>query len=167
MKIYAGIGSRKTPKFFCDLMTELAVELDSAGWILSSGGARGADQAFMRGSKNCHLWLPHQGSNGFQTDLQILPEAYEMAERFYHLDWDDLGDFGQAAMARNCHIVLGADLDTPVKFIICWTPEGKIRGGTGQALRIAKAYRIPVLNLGLAEMSNDVINAFLEPFVGK
>lgn len=31
---------------------------------------------------------------------------------------------------------------------MCWTPEGKITGGTGQALRIAKHYEIPILNFG-------------------
>jgi cell division GTPase FtsZ len=50
--------------------------------------------------------------------------------------------------ARNAMIVLGKNLDDPVDFIICWTPGGTGSGGTGQALRIARAYGIPVYDLG-------------------
>jgi hypothetical protein len=44
--------------------------------------------------------------------------------------------------------VLGLDLETPSKFIICWTKNGKGQGGTGQALRIAKEYGIPIFDAG-------------------
>jgi len=50
-------------------------------------------------------------------------------------------------MARNSYQVLGPDLATPVDFVWCWTPHGAVIGGTGQALRIAAAYEIPVFNL--------------------
>ena len=53
-------------------------------------------------------------------------------------------------MARNICQVLGEDPTDPSgysKVVVCWTPKGGIIGGTGQALRIAKRYDIPVLNL--------------------
>lgn len=31
---------------------------------------------------------------------------------------------------------------------ICWTKNGSGQGGTGQALRIAKAYNIPIFDAG-------------------
>jgi len=46
-------------------------------------------------------------------------------------------------------ILFGKDLNTPVEFIVCWTKSGKVTGGTGQALRIAKYYDIKVYNMGL------------------
>ena len=33
--------------------------------------------------------------------------------------------------------VLGLDLKTPSKFLICWTPEGKEKGGTATAIKLA------------------------------
>ena len=51
-------------------------------------------------------------------------------------------------MARNGYQVLGADLQTPTDFIICYTKDGKGEGGTGQALRIAKDYDIQVCDFG-------------------
>jgi hypothetical protein len=32
--------------------------------------------------------------------------------------------------------------------VICWTSRGLGGGGTGQAIRIAKAHKIPVFDLG-------------------
>jgi hypothetical protein len=50
-------------------------------------------------------------------------------------------------MGRNTHQVLGKDCMTPCHMIVCWTSDGKPSGGTGQAIRIAEYYRIPILNL--------------------
>ena len=54
-------------------------------------------------------------------------------------------------MARNMHQVLGLTLDVPTDFIVCWTPDGKASGGTGQALRVAKDFSIPIYNLKNAD----------------
>ena len=59
--------------------------------------------------------------------------------------------------ARNCHQVLGPDQASPARFVLCWTPDasldgcGQDVGGTGQALRIAHHYGVPVFNIALAE----------------
>lgn len=37
-------------------------------------------------------------------------------------------------------ILFGRDGNATVDYIICWTPGGAIKGGTGQALRIAEDY---------------------------
>lgn len=58
-------------------------------------------------------------------------------------------------MARNGHQVLGATLDQPVSFVLCWTPDGaeseaqrtRDTGGTGQAIALASRHGIPVFNL--------------------
>ncbi len=55
--------------------------------------------------------------------------------------------------ARNVQQVLGKNLDTPTKFVVCWTPDGAEQrtsnktGGTGQAIRVAISNNIPVFNL--------------------
>jgi hypothetical protein len=51
-------------------------------------------------------------------------------------------------MARNYRQIRG--LDAPdSKFVICWTPNGELKGGTAQAIKIAKNYGIPVFNLAI------------------
>ena len=129
-------------------MKSIAGELRQRSCILSTGGASGSDQAFMSGAgSDVQLWLPEQGFEGYTTSNKILLEAYEMAERI-HPYWDDLDEFGRNAHARNCHILLGADLETPVKFVIAYTENGAWKGGTATGLRIAKIWRIPTFNIG-------------------
>ena len=57
-------------------------------------------------------------------------------------------------------IVLGADPDQPdpVDAVTCWTPGGRVVGGTATAMRIAEAYGIPVINA-----ATNPFTAFLIP----
>lgn len=64
--------------------------------------------------------------------------------------------------ARNCYQVLGADLRTPTQFVICWTPRGSGEGGTGQALRIAKAYNIPIFDLAIPAIKEQLSSHICE-----
>ena len=47
---YAGIGARATPAAVLADMETIAAWLARTGWILSSGGADGADSAFAAGA---------------------------------------------------------------------------------------------------------------------
>jgi len=140
---YAGIGSRKTPQNIIYQMTDIAKGLAECGWILRSGGAVGADSAFEQGTTNKEIFLA--------TD-EIPTEAFEIAE-LYHPTWGGLQPYVKKLHARNAQQILGKNLDCQVKFVVCWTPDGaetkttRKTGGTGQAIRIANAYRIPVFNL--------------------
>jgi predicted Rossmann fold nucleotide-binding protein DprA/Smf involved in DNA uptake len=58
MRIYTGVGSRKTPKAITNLMTELARTLGDSGWCLRSGGADGADVAFESGASTKEIYVP-------------------------------------------------------------------------------------------------------------
>ena len=40
------------------------------------------------------------------------------------------------------------------KFVICWTKNGKGTGGTGQAIRIAKGFGIPVFDLAIKDLTD-------------
>ena len=70
-----------------------------------------------------------------------------MASKF-HPRWDALPVYVKMLMGRNSYQILGLDLETPSDFVICWTLDGQITGGTGQTLRMAAYYGIPVLNFG-------------------
>lgn len=139
-KYYAGIGSRETPKDICDLMTKLADNLAKLGWILRSGGAKGADLAFERGSKKKEIFYANDAT----------PESLVLAEK-YHPNWPACSEYARKLHARNGLILLGKNLDSPVELVICWTKDGKASGGTGQAIRIATSYEIPVFNLFIKE----------------
>ena len=159
MKHYAGIGSRETPVETQEWMSRLAAVLCGEGWTLRSGHAPGADQAFERGAGGqAEIFLPwsHFESqvpvealvDGFHTEPT--EAAYEMAERF-HPAWGSLERSARALHARNSHQILGRDLETPSRFVLCWTSDAKGGGGTGQAIRVARAHEIPVFDLADAD----------------
>lgn len=165
MSFYAGIGSRKTPNHILAGMTLLANQLEQRGFSLRSGNAIGADQAFQAGTTKKEVHLPWPGyNNGFTGKEFIVPmfinATMAIAAR-HHPAWDRLSQGAQKLMARNVTIILGHDLSDPVDFVVCWTPDGKITGGTGHSIRIAKTAGIPVFNLANEEHI-PLLDAFIE-----
>lgn len=157
-KTYAGIGSRETPDDALRLMIRCAKWLEVRhAMVLRSGGAKGADTAFEHGTIGPkQIFLPWNGFNGRTMQRGLLgadeKKAYEIAAK-HHPAWNRLSDAAKKFMARNTHQVLGASCEDPSAFVLCWTPDGSIgkttskTGGTGQAIRLAYAYGIPIFNL--------------------
>lgn len=154
MKFYTGIGSRKTPARTCKVMTELAGLLEARGYTLRSGAADGADKAFEAGVVigNKEIYLPWRGFNGSDSNLYLrdndisTEKALALAEK-YHPAWHACNNVARKLHARNGMQVLGYYLDKPSDFVICWTLGATGIGGTGQALRIARAHNIPIYDL--------------------
>lgn len=138
--IYAGIGARKTPDNILTIMRGLGFYLAQHGLMLRSGRQPvGADAAFEFGCKI---------ANGQSELFAPQPNYAWMAHaEKHHPAWNKCDQYARERHARNSAVMLGFHLDTPVKFVACWTANGAAVGGTGQALRIAKAYDIPVFNL--------------------
>ena len=143
---YAGIGSRKTPADYLQLMSDIAAELGNHRFTLRSGGAIGADQAFERGCDSVsgikEIYRPAH---------DIRPWAFDEAKKHIPKDRTPFGTwklYTQCLIARNMQQVLGKLGDDPVRFVICWTPpEALTGGGTGYAIRCALSHGIPVYNL--------------------
>jgi hypothetical protein len=156
-KIYAGIGSRETPADILNAMTNIATKLSATGWLLRSGAADGADTAFETGAlpQLREIHLPWSGYNHRYVEHDaycIVPPEDERVSRIaaqHHPVLHKLGRPVRAMMCRNVTIILGLDLKTPAKMVICWTPNGKLKGGTAQGIRVAEAFGIPVFNLAL------------------
>jgi hypothetical protein len=144
MPFYAGIGSRKAPPNVLTAMTAIAQQLHEMGYTLRSGGAKGSDKAFEAGTENKEI---------FQA-ADCTPEAIAIA-RQYHPAWHVLNEYARNLHGRNAMQILGRNLDSPVEFVVCWTPDGCTShatrsietGGTGTAISIASERGIPVYNL--------------------
>lgn len=154
-RYYTGVGSRETPAPVCDALTIVARQLARAGYTLRSGGAPRADLAFEAGAGvRKHIYLPWRGFNGSDSSLYtfdpaVLARAKAIAAK-HHPKWWQLSDAVKRLHTRNVFQVLGDDLDSPSEFVICWTRNGEIVGGTAQAIRIALTYHVPIINLGSA-----------------
>jgi hypothetical protein len=136
---YAGIGSRETPDDVQQFMTTAARILEEKGYILRSGGARGADQAFERGvidARKKEIFLP----------FDVCPKALYIASTI-HPKWESLHDISKRLHGRNVYQILGKSFVDSVDFVICWTKGAKDIGGTRTAIVLARNNDIPVYNL--------------------
>ena len=159
-RIYAGIGSRETPPDILEMMRNAAIQLSHRNWYLRSGFAGGADTAFYEGasavSDKYVNYLPWDGFNGAPKNHPnfVVPaiddEWMKLAESF-HPNWAACTWGARNMHCRNLAQILGLDLNTPADMVVCWTPGARGSGGTGQALRIAKHYNIPIFDLGRTE----------------
>ena len=163
---YAGIGSRKTPPAILADMRTIASSLATDGWSLSSGGAAGADSAFEAAAPphKRRIYLPKQYHNGRSAGTHgylVIPHEHratgENIAREYHPAWHRCSPFARMLHTRNTAIILGHDLRTPVRAVICWTPEGAVTGGTGNGMRIALSRGIPVINLATVQREDALL----------
>lgn len=182
-KYYTGVGSRETPEWACKLIVDTAKRLGEQGYILRSGGEDGADSAFEHGaqlskleyagleSSKMEIFLPwndfnkrmHDGEFFFTLDsLGLMDKAMDMASTI-HPAWNKVSVGAKKLHARNCHQVLGRDLNTPSAFIIYYAvqnKQGEVTGGTRTAVELARRYKIKEYNLFTYSGIKGVINDF-------
>jgi hypothetical protein len=154
---YAGIGSRQTPLAILRLMEIIAFRLAEGGHTLRSGGAPGADLAFESGCDAAmgkkEIFIPWNGFQNRSAHLEngvisgYCHRALKLASEI-HPNWAACSPSARMLHARNCYQILGKSLNHPVSDVVCWTPGGSGAGGTGQAIRLARKYGIPVWDLG-------------------
>jgi len=165
--IIAGIGSRKTPAEVLKVMELFARTAAAKGIWFRSGHADGADYAFEKGAlTQCIVYLPWKS---FNHNLEVLGRARSLddldTEAFKHVIEHEPYAAGcsngvKLLKCRNVYQILGESLDKPCDFVVCWTEDGFGGGGTGLALKIAKDYNIPILDLGAVDpllLSEDFI----------
>jgi len=147
MMTYTGVGSRETPSEVLTVMSRLAGVLSHEGWTLRSGGAKGADRAFEAGAG---IWKQIFHAEEARNDAAAAAIAQN-----HHPAWHLCSEYARLLHTRNVYQVLGRNIDSPSRFLICWTPDGCIStntrtrytGGTGTAISIADTCNIPVFNL--------------------
>lgn len=164
-KIYTGIGSRETPPEIQALMTEFARSMSGAGWTLRSGGADGADTAFEAGALQKEIYLPYKGFNKSKSPLFTHPKAALDSVDLYHPAPQQLTPVARKMMARNwCQVCGGSEEAVLSDFVICWSLGGLQRGGTSQALRIAKDKGVPFYNLSGAANPKSMLSGLFQHF---
>lgn len=174
-KVYAGIGSRETPDEVCHAMRSLAQSLGNKGWTLRSGRGKkkvdskpntsSADHAFEAGARSvlgkCEIFLPNEYLYKSIEEIDCYRESNYIGDvvgsvlgckiiaRLLHPNGKNLTPQALELHARNTYQIIGKDLNSPVNFVVCWTENGELKGGTAQAIRLAKLLNIPIINYGL------------------
>jgi len=157
---YAGIGSREVTLGELVDIANISKTLAKMNFLLYSGNAPGADQAFQKGCDGkCVVYVPWDGFEinvfNYKTEahkhfVMGRSEAGLAAINKYHPNPASLSTGGKALQARNWHQIAGVPPEFPqVSLVVCCaTPKGNgVEGGTGQAVRIANDLKIPVVNI--------------------
>lgn len=157
MKTYAGIGSREITPTEESRIHRIADYLYRKGYFLYSGGADGSDFAFESACSSYGLkFLPWNDFNMKEesTIHNISVHTVESIESVakYHPAPNVLSTAAKKLMSRNYFQIRGIGDFPQVDFVICCADpirgsRGDVKGGTGQAVRIALDLRIPVLNI--------------------
>ena len=153
---YAGVGSRVTPASILKAMTDVAKMLESKGYTLNTGKTfnnkeEGADKAFSDGTTQKNLFSPEvQGSR--IKEQTVAKEMHPAPSR--------LKAGGLKLMARNTNQIFGDNLDTPVDFVLFYAEETdnplRPKGGTGQAVEMARRKGIPTINMADTNWKNQL-----------
>lgn len=127
MLIYAGIGSRQTPDHILKLMEDIAVVLAQRGWLLRSGLAEGADQAFHVGATMAkgqqENYIPWKGFNGANAQAIVAPDLPNWEDALgissqFHPAWDKCSEGAKKLHGRNLYQIAGKNLDLPVDCVV-------------------------------------------------
>lgn len=145
--IIAGIGSRTTPAPIQAKMADMFEWFAQQGFMMRSGGANGADKACEEGWDR----IPDaaRGVKEIYTAEKPLEAWWIACAEHFHPNWPACTEYARKLHARNTPIVLGPNENLAHKSdaVVCWTKNGKDHGGTGQGIRIANHFQIPVFNL--------------------
>lgn len=105
------------------------------------------------------IYIPWRGFNHstsplYPENVPFTQKQIDLAART-HPAWHRCSPSAKRMHTRNVSQILGHELINgpvvqPVKFVVCWTEGGKLKGGTSQAIRIANSCDIPIVNFGLA-----------------
>jgi len=180
-KYYTGVGSRETPLYIMYMMAKMAQIFEKQGRILRSGCAIGADAAFedalLNPEVSTEIYVPNSGfakkMKTIHKNYYIIPKEingtdfnskYREAMRMLmdenmHKAWKNCKGDIIDLHNRNMFQALGKDLQTPSKFLVCYTnnkeksyEETNINtGGTATAINVASKKGIPIFNLSVNE----------------
>lgn len=155
VKHYAGIGSRQTPQKVLLQMEKIGSFLAQKGYVLRSGGAKGADTSFERGCNNVRglkqVWNPSE--NYFPLHEWAIQKASEVC---WEYPLEKMKAYTIGLITRNMYQIYGdsesLESSVPVEFVVYWSKsdplkEGLESGGARYAVRTAHSVGIPTYNL--------------------
>lgn len=155
-EIYTSVGSRKTPLEELMLQSKLVYLLNLLNITVRTGDCPEGGDLYTR-----HSVKVNPNAIEVYRPSDVNDAALHLASQ-YHPYWDNCKWGARRLHARNGFQVLGMGLDDPSAFLVCYTESGaltqeerikqfKKTGGTGQAIALAEAHRVPVFNLGRSD----------------
>lgn len=154
-KAYAGMSNPDTPETVTAQMKRLATYLEEQGYTLRTNGGKGGEEAFEQGVERKEIHLPWKRFNDRDSKFNRTSDEAKAVIRQFAPSFDTLKPAVQTIVASKAHVILGKDLQNPVKFLVCWSQDGAESssekspktGYIGVAIALASSLKIPVFNL--------------------
>lgn len=110
---------------------------------------------FEREVHNLELHLPWKNFNDKNSIHTFNPDNAFFIAKLYMPTYESMKDGVKPILARNSRLVMGAKMNSPILFLITWTPDGvehsrdkSMKTGTSaHVISIASALRVPIFNL--------------------
>lgn len=152
----AAVGPREIPEGIGAECVALGAALARAGHVVISGGASGADRAFIAGAAqvavaNAEIVAPWEAHNRADHPVGVCRRVYAPQRHGRWLDlaaavhpaWDVCSAGARALHARNSGILLGEET-ADIAALVVAVVRRRRTGGTEQTLRAAAHLGIPI-----------------------
>ena len=158
-KAYVGLGNDDAPQDVLEKMTEIAKILAERGWTLRhTGNIKGPDVAFEKGAGPSEAYIAWKGFNERQSEFippkNVHPEVVTIMKQ-YMPTFDNIKPGVHKIIARSVYAIIGKDLRSPARFIVCWSADGAENaanktaktGFMGLPIAFGSSLNVPVFNL--------------------
>ena len=139
-------------------LENIQIAINEREMTTRSGGAQGSDAIATRLASKKEIFIPWKDNKMYPEDGIVASdfpnwnEAESLVKNILGEEhWNRLSRGGKALQTRNAYQVLGADLNSPSKFVVVWRDPSIPSSGTDTAIKIARANNIPVFNIYYGE----------------
>ena len=159
--IYYTIAGDYAPAGFNKLFYNISSYFAKKDMVLRTSGSKGIGSDAIKGCDDNQgqydAFVPWDGYNKIPICYELTKEAFDIAEAF-NGKYSTMSQTNRKILAAMSYQVLGDDLISPSDFVICYSNRGKGKGGNvGHLIKIAKAYGVPIFDIGKYQNRNDAL----------
>ena len=152
---YAAISNDNAPSHVVEQFKKIAMDMETRGYTMRTSGNKGVEEIIESLVSNKEVHVAWKGFNQRETQFTRVDKAAIELVGTLHPAFNDLKDSVKTIIARYAHVILGKDLKSPVRCVVCWTEDGaesakevtSRTGVVGHVIILCQSLSIPIHNL--------------------
>lgn len=155
-KACACLSNQDAPDEIKSVCEKLARVLVENGYTIRTSGGKGGEEAFEKGAGDkVEVYIPWKGFDQKQSQFCKTKDEAKDVVRQFSPSFESLSKGVQTIIASKAHVILGKDLNSPIRFLVVWSLDGAETkkectaktGFVSTPIKIAESIQIPVFNL--------------------